>query len=77
MVPLLGRLLDGVLLVSDIEIRAAMRRLAFDAKVVAEPAGAAAFAAWNRYRDSLPSPVVAVVSGGNVDPGLFADVTKG
>src|SRR5438046_1572273 len=46
-------------------------------KIVAEPAGAAAFAAWTRYRDSLASPVVAVVSGGNVDPLVFAGATTG
>src|SRR5438132_904999 len=42
-----------------------------------EPAGAAAFAAWIRYRDQLRPPVVAVVSGGNVDPNLLAEVVKG
>jgi threonine dehydratase len=77
MAEVLGRVLDGALVVSDAEIREAMRRLAFDAKVVAEPAGAATFAAWTRYRDSLAPPVVAVVSGGNVDPIVFADATKG
>ncbi len=57
---------------TDAEIRTAMRRLALEAKIVAEPAGAAAFAAWIRYRESLRPPVVAVVSGGNVDPKLLA-----
>jgi len=66
--------LDGCLLVSDGEIRAAMRRLALEAKVVAEPAGAAAFAAWSRHRDAIEGPAVAVVSGGNVDPGLLREV---
>lgn len=76
MAELLGRLLDGALLVTDSEIRAAMRRLAFEGKVVAEPAGAAAFAAWIRYRETLTPPAVALVSGGNVDPVVFADATK-
>jgi len=74
---ILSRVLDGCLVVSDREILAAVRHLALDAKVVAEPAGAAAFAAWTRYRDSLNSPVAIVVSGGNVEPALLADVTKG
>ena len=74
MVDMLRRHLDGCLVVSDEEIRAAMRRLAVEAKVVAEPAGAAAFAAWARYRAQLESPVAVVVSGGNVDPRLLADV---
>jgi threonine dehydratase len=77
MVGILGRVLDGALLVSDGEIRDAMRRLALEGKIVAEPAGAAAFAAWVRYRESLPPPVVAMVSGGNVDPKIFADVIEG
>ncbi len=74
MVDLLRDHIDGCLLVSDAEIRAAMRRLALDAKVTAEPAGAASFAAWSRHRESLEPPVVAVVSGGNVDPALLAEV---
>jgi len=74
MVEILRRHLDGCLLVSDAEIRAAMRTLAVEAKVIAEPAGAAAFAAWRRHRQALEPPIVAVVSGGNVDPALLADV---
>jgi threonine dehydratase len=77
MAEILSRVLDGCLVVSDREILGAVRRLALDTKVVAEPAGAAALAAWRRYRDSLNSPVAIVVSGGNVEPALLADVTKG
>ena len=77
MADLLLRHLDGCYVVSDEEIRAAMRHLALEAKVVAEPAGAAAFAAWNRYLDQLTPPVAVVVSGGNVDPALLADVLRG
>jgi len=76
MAAILTRTLDGCLLVSDDDIRSAMRTLAFDAKLVAEPAGAATFAAWTRYRDSLESPVVAVVSGGNVDPKLLSEILR-
>ncbi len=76
MAELLLRNLDGCFVVTDAEIREGMRRLAFDAKVVAEPAGAAAFAAWMRYRTQLEPPVAAVVSGGNVDPRLLADVLR-
>ena len=68
MVGLLARNLDGCLVVSDDDIRLAMRRLVFEAKVVAEPAGAAAFAAWVRYGPSLEPPVAVVISGGNVAP---------
>ncbi len=76
MAELLLQNLDGCLVVADEEIRAAMRHLALEAKVVAEPAGAAAFAAWMRYRTQLESPAVAVVSGGNVDPRLLAEVLQ-
>jgi len=72
MAELLTRHLDGALLVSDDEIRRAMRRLAMEAKIIAEPAGAAAFAAWVRYRPQLERPVAALVSGGNVDPRFLA-----
>ncbi len=74
MAEVLARHLDGCLLVSDQDIRTAMRSLALEAKVVAEPAGAAAFAAWTRHRASLEPPVAVVVSGGNVDPALLAEV---
>lgn len=77
MADILLRHLDGCLTVSDRDIRQAMRRLAVEAKVIAEPAGAAAFAAWSRYREELDSPVAAVVSGGNVDPELLAEVLRG
>ncbi|HKZ64386.1 MAG TPA: pyridoxal-phosphate dependent enzyme [Thermoplasmata archaeon] len=75
MVDLLRRNLDGCLLISEEDLLDAMRTLLLEAKVVAEPAGAAAFAAWKRYRDRLEAPVVAVISGGNVDPAVLARVT--
>lgn len=74
MAELLLRHVNGCLVVSDAEIRRAMRRLVLEAHVVAEPAGAAAFAAWERHRSSLEGPVAVVVSGGNVDPALLRDV---
>lgn len=76
MADLLLRHLDGCYVVSDAEIRQAMRRLALEAKVVAEPAGAAAFAAWTRYREQLEPPVAVVVSGGNVDPTQLAGALR-
>lgn len=76
MVRLLLQNLDGCFVVNDADITAAMRELAVEGRVVAEPAGAAAFAAWRRYREQLVSPVAAIVSGGNVDPAFFADVLR-
>lgn len=60
---------DDVVTVTDDEILAAVRDLMLYAKLVAEPAGAAALAAVATGRVGAPrgSEVVAVVSGGNVD----------
>ena len=74
MAGLLLRVLDGCLVVSDAGILAAMRRLALEARVVAEPAGAAAFAAWVKYRTSLEPPGGLVISGGNPTLDLLSQV---
>jgi len=74
MAAFLARHLDGCLLVSDDDLKRAMRDLAFEAKVVAEPSGAASFAAWSRHRQQLAAPVVAIVSGGNVGSALLSEV---
>jgi threonine dehydratase len=67
---------DDMITVSEDEIRAAMRELALNARLVAEPSGAVTFAAWRFHRSELPEAkrAVAVVSGGNVDPQLLAEV---
>nr|WP_281353435.1 threonine/serine dehydratase [Phytoactinopolyspora mesophila] len=67
---------DDIITVSEDQIRAAMQVLAVRANVVAEPSGAAATAAYMFAREQLPpaATTVAVVSGGNVDPALLADV---
>jgi threonine dehydratase len=62
---------------SEAEIRAAMR-FAFAMGLVVEPGGAAALAAWLAGKiDDKDGTTVIVCSGGNVDPGAFADVLKG
>ena len=60
---------DDVVLVSDEEILEAMRRLMTYAKLVVEPAGAAAVAAilTRKVAFKAGSGVAAVISGGNVD----------
>ena len=71
----LRALLAGVLTVTEAQIHAAVARLALADRLVAEPAGAVPVAAYLRHRDELPpGPVVAVVSGGNIDPALLARV---
>jgi threonine dehydratase len=63
------RYVDDVLVVSDAEIAQAMGVILSSAKLMAEPAGAAAVAALITGRLPVPagSRVVCVVSGGNVD----------
>jgi threonine dehydratase len=62
------RYVDDVITVSDAEILAAARGLLFMDRMVVEPAGAAALAAIASERLPLPpGPVVALLSGGNVD----------
>jgi threonine dehydratase len=65
--PIVRRYLDRVLLVSDAEIREAQVTLWNQLRVVAEPGGAAAFAALlsGRYRPRPGERVGVVVSGGN------------
>ena len=74
MFELLKQGVDRWLTVPEPRLRAAIPELATAAKVVAEGAGALAFAAL----EQLPSgpPTVAVVSGGNIDPALLAQLLK-
>lgn len=70
--PILKRLAGPGLVVSDDEALWAMAQAFLRLKLVAEPGGAVALAAALRPDDSLPDTVIAVISGGNVDPALFA-----
>ena len=69
----LSALLDDVVTVSESEIAAGVRLAAEESRLVAEPSGALTIAAV-RFRSvqaglvGLDRPIVAVVSGGNVDP---------
>jgi threonine dehydratase len=67
---------DDIITVTEDEIRSAMRRMVRDVRIVAEPSGAVTFAAWLFHGKELPESrqAVAVVSGGNVDPHLLAQV---
>jgi threonine dehydratase len=59
---------DDIITVSEDEIRDGVRRLAAEARLVAEPSGAVPFAAYLHHADELgvDGNVVAVVSGGNL-----------
>ncbi|HET7697238.1 MAG TPA: threonine/serine dehydratase [Vicinamibacterales bacterium] len=63
---------DRIDTVDDSEIAAAVRWLFTRAKIVAEPSGAATVAAALKDSAAYPGPVVAIVSGGNLDPGDLA-----
>jgi threonine dehydratase len=76
--PTIQKLVDDVVLVSDDEIREAMRQIMTSAKLVAEPAAAAAVAAvmMGRVGAKKGDRVVAVLSGGNVDLSRIAEVAS-
>ncbi|AXI79001.1 threonine ammonia-lyase [Peterkaempfera bronchialis] len=67
---------DDIVTVGEDDIRAAVAVLARRGRIVAEPSGAVATAAYLFHRDALPPgrTHVAVVSGGNIDPGLLAEL---
>src|SRR5215208_6377404 len=67
---------DDIVAVSEEEILKAMRRLVLRVRLVAEPSGAVTFAAYLFHREELPTSrlTVAVISGGNVEPGFLAEV---
>lgn len=64
---------DDVVTVSEPEIASAMRLIAFEARLVAEPSGAVA-AAGAFANDENAGDAVAIVSGGNVDAKLYASI---
>ena len=65
------RLVDEIALVSEDEMLEAIRRLALDEHVVAEPAGAAATAAFLKASSSGAESVVLLVTGANVSAEVF------
>ena len=69
---LMAEVVDDWLVVPEPRLRAAIPELAAKAKIVAEGAGALAYAALEQLE---PGPVTAaVVSGGNIDPALLAEL---
>jgi len=78
--PHIRELVSDIVTVTEEEILTAIRRLALRARLIAEPGGAVAVAA-ALFRDAADlsltadgGPAVAVLSGGNIDPGLLAEV---
>jgi threonine dehydratase len=73
------RYVDGIITVTEAEVRAAMRAIIATARLVPEPSGAVTTAALLFHAHQLPPyrKAVAIVSGGNVDPKLLAEVLTG
>jgi threonine dehydratase len=67
---------DDIVSVTEHEIREAMRALSANPKTLAEPSGAVAVAAFLFHADELPNAKIniAVISGGNIDPQLLAEL---
>lgn len=76
---LVQRLTEGIVTVSDLELRRAMALLATRMKLLVEPGGAAAFAALlhGRIPDVPGRKVGIVLSGGNVDLERFGSLVAG
>jgi threonine dehydratase len=76
--PLLAELLDDVVAVSEEELSETLVLLAERSKLVVEGAGAAALAALlaGRVGAQGTGPVVAILSGGNIDPTLLISVMR-
>ncbi|MGH3631249.1 MAG: threonine ammonia-lyase [Sciscionella sp.] len=71
----LSSVLEGMVTVSESEIHEAVRCLALRSHIVAEPSGAVATAAYlHRTAELPPGRTVAVVSGGNIDRALLAEI---
>jgi len=75
-VGILGSLGDGVVTVSEDALSRALLLCLERAKQVVEPAGAAAVAALLEHGEDFEAPVVAVLSGGNIDPLLLSKLLR-
>ncbi|WP_405005955.1 threonine ammonia-lyase [Kitasatospora purpeofusca] len=73
---IVNTLADGVLTVSEDSLSRALLLGLERLKLVVEPAGAAPVAALLERPDSFEGPVVAVLSGGNIDPQLMQRVLR-
>lgn len=70
------KFVDEVVSVTDEEIAEGLLLVAERAKMVVEPAGAASVAALLSRKTRIDFPVVALLSGGNVDPLLLLNVVR-
>jgi len=71
--PVLHRLCGAGLVITEAQALAAMAQAFLRLKLVAEPGGAVALAAALSHADAITgTDVIVTISGGNVDPALFA-----
>ncbi len=73
---LMQEYVDDIVTVSEAEIRAVTRRVVLEARLVVEPTAVLGLAAWLFRRAELPPArrVVAVLTGGNLDPELLREL---
>jgi threonine dehydratase len=69
-VDVIRELVDDMVLVSEDEMLSAMRWLLAEEDLVAEPAGAASVAAVLRADHTWRGPIIALITGANVAPGI-------
>jgi threonine dehydratase len=69
---------DDIITVKENEIQQAMHALSGQADTLAEPSGATAVAGFLFHANELPQTRmnVAVISGGNIDPKLLAEIRE-
>jgi threonine dehydratase len=69
---------DGIVTVTEDEIRAAMMLLAQNPATIAEPSGAVATAGFLFHSSQLPTTKinVAIISGGNIEPTMLEEIRR-
>lgn len=72
--PVIQRHVEDVLLVSERQMASAIRLLALEQKLVVEAGGAASVAGALARPPDSSSPVVCVISGGNIDPSQLRSI---
>lgn len=69
----LQHVLDGMITVTEAEIRSAVRELVYRARLVSEPSGAVALAAYRQCATPAGDTVL-ILSGGNIEPRLLQQI---
>ncbi|OBI80074.1 threonine/serine dehydratase [Mycobacterium sp. E740] len=72
----LQRVVDEMVTVTEDEIRSAVRELVYRARLVSEPSGAVALAAY-RKMSGLADRTAVVLSGGNIEPAALQEILAG